>query len=131
MVSSSSEDLFFSYLPEFRAKTESSVNPLPRSFCVRSLKDFVGDLAEELLLCPVLALCKYITRTLFVFPHSPFRSLSKNALSFFIHDLIPQASCSSGSSVLFQPSTSVGSPRSSSSLRADDVRGVAASGVFA
>ena len=38
-ASSSGEDVFLSYFPEFRAKTESSVNPLPRSFCVRSLKD--------------------------------------------------------------------------------------------
>ena len=40
-VSSSGGDLFLSYLPEFRTKTESSSNPLPRSFHVRSLRDFV------------------------------------------------------------------------------------------
>ena len=55
-VSSSGDDLFLSYLPEFCAKTESSVRPLPRSFLVRSLGDFVGSLPEELLLCPVRAL---------------------------------------------------------------------------
>ena len=47
-VSFSGSDIYLSYLPEFRAKTESSVNPLPWSFCVRSLEDFVGDLLEEL-----------------------------------------------------------------------------------
>ena len=51
----SGSDAYLSYLPEFRAKTESAVNPLPRSFCVRSLVDFVGDLPDELLFCPVRA----------------------------------------------------------------------------
>ena len=41
-VSSPGDDLFLSYLPEFRAKTESAVRPLPRSFPVRSLRYFVG-----------------------------------------------------------------------------------------
>ena len=50
VVSESGDDLFLSYLPEFRAKAESESRPLPRSFCVRSLADFVGDLLEELLL---------------------------------------------------------------------------------
>ena len=58
-VSFSGSDVFLSHLPEFRAKTESKVNPLPRSFCVRSLADFVGNLPEELLLCPVRALWHY------------------------------------------------------------------------
>ena len=34
--------LSLSYLPEFVAKTESERNPLPRSFLVRSLEEFVG-----------------------------------------------------------------------------------------
>ena len=33
-VSFSGSDAYLSYLPEFRAKTESAINPLPRSFCV-------------------------------------------------------------------------------------------------
>ena len=61
VVSSSGGDLFLSYLPEFRAKAESEARPLPRSFCVRSLEDFVGDLPEELLLCPVRALLCYLS----------------------------------------------------------------------
>ena len=89
-VSSSGEDLFLSYLPEFRAKTESASNPLPRSFAVRSLWDFVGSLPEELLLYPARALRLYMSRmttisprprTLFVSPRTPTRPLSKNALS--------------------------------------------------
>ena len=58
-VSSSGDDLFLTYLSEFRAKSESSA----RSFSVRSLRDFVGDLPEELLLCPVRALRLYLSHT--------------------------------------------------------------------
>ena len=52
-VAFSGKYLSLSYLPEFVAKTESERNPLPRSFLVRSLEDFVGDLPEDRLLCPV------------------------------------------------------------------------------
>ena len=88
-VSMSGEDMFLLYFLEFRAKTES--------FCVRSLWDFVGDLPDELLLCPVRALHVYLSRTsslsprprsLFVPPRSPSRPLSKNALSFFLREVI-------------------------------------------
>ena len=129
-VSFSGSDIYLSYLPEFRAKTESLVNPLPRSFCVRSLADFVGDLPAELL-CPVRALRVYLSRVssvsprprfLFVSPRSPTRSLSKNALSFFLRDIISHAYSSSHSGA---PSTS-----SASSFRAHSVRGVAASWAF-
>ena len=96
-VSSSGGDLFLSYLPEFRAKTESSSNPLLRSFRVRSLRDFVGSIPDELSLCPVRALQIYLHRTsslsprprsLCVSPRDPSRSLSKNALSFFLCSVI-------------------------------------------
>ena len=79
-VSFSGSNAYVSYLPEFRVKTESVVNLLPRSFCVRSLDGFVGDLPEELLLCLVHALRSYLARTsslvsrtrnLFVSPRSP------------------------------------------------------------
>ena len=135
-VSLSGSDLYLLYLPDFRAKTESSANPLPRSFCVRSLSDFVGALPDELLLCPVCALRLYISRvysvsprprTLFVSPCSPSRSLSKNALSFFLRDVIsrpyssPSSSSSSSSSL---PSSSI------SAFRAHSVHGVAASWAF-
>ena len=95
-VSFSGSDAYLSYLLEFRAKTESAVNPLPRSFCVRSLKDFVGDLPDELLLCPVRALRSYLARTSSLSPRprtlfvSP-RSFSKNALRFFLRDVISRA----------------------------------------
>ena len=62
-VSFSGSDANLTYLTEFCTKTESAVNPLPRSFCVRSLNEFVGDLLDELLLCPVHALRSYLSRT--------------------------------------------------------------------
>ena len=56
-------DLSLSYLPEFVAKTESEQNPLPRSFLVKSLLEFVGELPEECLLCPVRAVRSYLDLT--------------------------------------------------------------------
>ena len=136
-VSFSGFDIYLSYLPEFRAKTESSANLLPRSFCVRSLSDFVGDLPDELLLCPVRSLRLYLSRvssisphprTLFVSPRSPSRSLSKNALSFFLRDVITRAYSSPSASSSSAPSSS--SSSSSSAFRAHSIRGVAASWAF-
>ena len=106
-VSYSGEDLFLSYLPEFRAKTESASNPLPRSFAVRSLRDFVGSLPDELLLCPIRAVSVYVSRTssisprprsLFVLPRTPTRPISINALSYFLRSIILQSFPSSPSS---------------------------------
>ena len=92
MVSFSSSGACLSYVPEFVAKTESALNPLPRSFMVHLLDDFVVGLEEELLLCPVLSLNEYLKRTssfvdrlrrLFVSPRSPSRAMSKNGIFFF------------------------------------------------
>ena len=66
-------------------------------------------------------------------PRAPSRSLSKNALSFFICEVIAKASSASGSplpSVPCSSSHSSRSSRSSSSLWAHGVRGVAASLAF-
>ena len=79
------------------AKTESEQNLLPRSFLVRSLEEFVGDLPDDRLLCPVRAVRVYLRvtealrprpRALFVSPSCPSGALSKNALSFFIRRVI-------------------------------------------
>ena len=144
-VSSSGDDLFHSYLPEFRVKTESLVRPLPRSFPVPALPDFVGSLPEELLRCPVMALRVNLSRTeslpsrprsLFVSHRAPSLSLSKNALSFFIRNVIAEAYSSAGLSVpssTTPPSTASSSSSSSrprSFLCAHGVRGVAASWAF-
>ena len=92
LVSFVHADACVSYVPEFVAKTESLSNPIPRSFLVKSLSDFAAGLQEELLLCPVRALCIYLDRSapfsplprrLFLPPRRPSRALSKNAISFF------------------------------------------------
>ena len=104
-VVKSGDGLILSFLPEFLAKTESSSNPLPRFFTLKSLDDFVGDLPDERLLCSVRALEEYLNRTkslrfrprsLFVSPRSPSRSLSKNALSYFIRETISSAGALDG-----------------------------------
>ena len=105
---------------------------------MRSLNDFVGDLPDEFLLCPVCALRSYLSRTscltprprtLFVSPRSPSRSLSKNALSFFLRDVISRAYSSSSTSA---SSAGSSSPSSAPFLsRAHSVRGVPASWAFA
>ena len=88
LVAFQGNDIHLSYLKDFRAKTESDANRLPRSFVVKALNDFVGDLPEELLLCPVRALKAYIARSerllpsprsLFRSPKRPKKAISKGA----------------------------------------------------
>ena len=77
---------------------------LPRSFSVPSLGDFAAGLPDDLLLCPVRALREYVTRTarfvnrprrLFVSPRCPSCSMSKNAISYFLREVIVQSGSSS------------------------------------
>ena len=86
----------------FRICRHDQVSPdSPSSiFSGEVLEDFVGDLPEECLLCPVLVLRIYLDLTSLVSPHprslfaSPSyatRSLSKNALSFFVCQVILDA----------------------------------------
>ena len=126
-VSFSGVDIFLSYIPEFRAKTECETNPLPRYFKVTSLFDFVGGSPEELILWSVRALRAYLNRTskllpsprtLFRSPRNPSRSISKNAISFFLREAISKA-YEFGSN-----------PGPSVPPRAHSVRGVAASTAF-
>ena len=93
------------YHMEFVAETESKRNSLPRSFLVRSLEEFVGNLCEERLLCPVRAVRTYLAvtssiaprpRSLLVSPRHPTRSLSKNALSFLYQVIIDAGSVEEG-----------------------------------
>ena len=85
-VASIGGDLSLPCLPGLVVKTESDSNPLPRSFLLKSLKDFVGDLEDEFLLCPVWDLKFYLQATrdlssrpvmLFVSPRCRQRALSK------------------------------------------------------
>ena len=97
-------DLSISYLPEIVVKMELERNPLPHSFLVQSFLEFVGNLSEGRLLCPVrlvrfyLDLAKDLSprpRALFVSPHRPLRPISKNEFSFFIRTVIMDAGASS------------------------------------
>ena len=118
-VSHRGDDLVLHYDPCFLAKTESVSDPLPRSVIVQSLEDFVGYLPEQVL-CPVRAV-RYLRRAarspgftpsrLFVSPSDPKRSMSKNAMSFFLRQLITES----------------GAVSSSVPPRAHDIRGIATS----
>ena len=118
-VSFQGEDLVLYYDPFFRAKTESVINPLPRSVVVPSLSDFAGDLPERLH-CPVRAVkylrkaarsASFIPPRLFVSPKNPKRSMSKNAMSFYLRHLIIDS----------------GAVSSARPPRAHDIRGIATS----
>ena len=124
-VAAIGNDLMVSFLPHFIAKTERADAPVPRSFRVLSLREFAGDLEEGSLLCPVRALNIYLRRTssfvvrassLFVSPRSPSRPISKNAVSYFLRDVISEAGA---------VRQDVASP-----LRVHSVRGVATSVSF-
>ena len=123
-ITFSSEGAVVSYVPEFLAKMESALRPLPRSFLVKSLTDFVAGLDEALLLCPVHCLRIYLQRTapgvnrprrLFVSPRNPTHAISKNATSYSLREVIAEADACSVADVV---------PRSHS------IRGVATSTAF-
>ena len=118
-VSFQGEDLVLYYDPFFRAKTESVSNPLPRSIIVPSLSDFAGDLPERVQ-CPVRAIkflrkaarsASFIPSRLFVSPRNLECAMSKNAMSFYLRQLIVDS----------------GAVSSSRPPRAHDIRGIATS----
>ena len=118
-VSFQGEDLVLFYDPFFRAKTESVSNPLPRSIIVPSLSDFAGDLPERVQ-CPVRAIkflrkaarsASFIPSRLFVSPRNLERAMSKNAMSFYLRQLIVDS----------------GAVSSARPPRAHDIRGIATS----
>ena len=103
-VSFSSSAATVFYVPEFVAKTESAVSPLPRTFTINSLSDFAAGLPDEMLLCPVRALTEYVTRTsrfvdrprrLFVSSRTPSRSMSKNGIFYLLREVIVHSGASS------------------------------------
>ena len=104
-MSFSSSAAAVSYVPEFLAKTETAVRPLPCTFAIQSLSDFAAGLPDELLLCPVCALSEYVARTsrfvnrprrLFVSSCCPSRAMSKNGISFLLQEVIVNSGASSG-----------------------------------
>ena len=117
-------DACLSYIPQFVAKSESLTRSIPRSFLVKSLADFAAGLDTDLLLCPVRALRLYLPRArslspgrhrLFVSSRRPSRAMSKNAVSFFLREVISAAGAA-------RPHVG--------SLRAHDVRSVSTSVAF-
>ena len=117
------EDACLSYIPQFVAKSESLTRSIPRSFLVKSLADFAAGLDTDLL-CPVRALRLYLLRArslspgrhrLFVSPRCPSRTMSKNAVSFFLREVISAAGAA-------RPQVG--------SLRAHEVRSVSTSVMF-
>ena len=119
------QDMVLSYLSSFIAKTETVINPIPRSFLLKSLVDFAGDLPEGPLLCPVRALRIYLDKTkdmvsrpksLFVSPKRPSQGISKNAISYFLRRVIVDSGAVGGNE---------GPPP-----RAHSIRGVATSVAF-
>ena len=117
-------DACLSYIPQFVAKSESLTRSIPRSFLVKSLADFAAGLDTDLLLCPVRALRLYLLRArslspgrhrLFVSPRRPSRAMSKNAVSFFLREVIS--------------ATEAARPQVGS-LRAHEVRSVSTSVAF-
>ena len=99
-VGFSNQGALLSLVLDFRAKNDTKCQRLGRDFLIKDLVSLVGQ-EEEALLCPVRALKMYIRRTeklvgpnmnrLFVSPRHPDRPASKNALSFFIRDVIREA----------------------------------------
>ena len=119
IVSFVGDNACLSYVPEFMAKSESLTRSILHSFLARSLSDFAAGLDDDLLLCLVRALCIYLDRTLslapsrrrlFVSLSCPTRAMSKNAVSFFLREVIQGAE--------------VGP------IRAHDIRGVSTSVAF-
>ena len=117
-------DACLSYIPQFVAKSESLTRSIPRSFLVKSLADFAAGLDTDLLLCPVRALRLYLLRArslspcrhrLFVSPRRHSRAMSKNAVSFFLREVISAAGAA-------RPQVG--------SLRAHEVRSVSTSVAF-
>ena len=93
-------DACLSYIPQFVIKSESLTRSIPCSFLVKSLADFAAGLDTDLLLCPGRALRLYLLRArslspgrhrLFVSPRRPSHAMSRNAVSFFLREVISAA----------------------------------------
>ena len=81
-------------------------NPIPRSFLLKSLRDFAGDFEEVTLLCHVRALRICLRRTeflpqllrqLFVSPKKQNKGISKNAISYFLRKVIADSGAAGSS----------------------------------
>ena len=93
-------DAICSFTLGFLAKNERPSDPWPESFRVKNLSDIVGHEDDERSLCPVRALRYYLDRTeklrgpsasLWCSVKTPSRPLSKNAISYFLRELIRES----------------------------------------
>ena len=89
-------DACLSYIPQFVAKSELLTRSIPRSFLVKSLADFAAGLDVDLLLCLRLYLLRARSLSpcrhrLFLSPWRHSRAMSKNAVSFFLREVISAA----------------------------------------
>ena len=118
------DTLTLHFVDEFRAKTESVNNVLPRHFTIEGLSHLV-PFEDDRFLCPVRCLRYYLDRVsnlrgshgrLFCSLKNPARPMSKNAISYFIRVCIREAheSFDPGNERLLR-------------VRAHDVRGVSTS----
>ncbi|MEO1301489.1 MAG: hypothetical protein AAFU83_04625, partial [Bacteroidota bacterium] len=89
-----------SYLLSFVAKNETRAHPIDRVFSIKGLAPLVSPRDRDILNCPVRALKEYVSRVLhlrdghqhlFCSVSKPSRPISKNAISFFIRDLVRRA----------------------------------------
>ena len=112
-------------MPAFlTSRSLSLTRSIPRSFLVKSSAEFAAGLDIDLLLCLVRALRLYLLRArslspcrhrLFVSPRHHSRAMSKNAVSFFLREVISAAEAA-------RPHVG--------SLRAHEVRSVSTSVAF-
>lgn len=88
-----------SFKPLFLAKNENPSKPWPRTFELKGLSSVTGHELERTL-CPVRSLKFYLEKkkslggsveSLWCSVRNPSRAISKNALSFFIKDVIKEA----------------------------------------
>ncbi|MGL5405371.1 MAG: hypothetical protein ACRDAX_01020, partial [Propionibacteriaceae bacterium] len=88
-----------SFQPFFLAKNENPSKPWPRSFEIKGISSLTGRELERTL-CPVRALKFYLEKkkllkgteeSLWCSVRDPKRAISKNALTFFIKDVIREA----------------------------------------
>ena len=93
VVSSIGSDLVVSHLPHFVVKTTRADASFPCSVCVRALCDFTGDLEEDSLVYGAERTRSAVAHasSLFVSSCSPSRPISKNAVSYFLWEVISDA----------------------------------------
>ncbi|XP_066986564.1 uncharacterized protein [Macrobrachium rosenbergii] len=93
-------DAVCSFTPGFLAKNETPSNPWPHSFTIKNLMDILRTTDQERALCSVRASRHYVERNkrirgpshnFWCLVKNPSPLLSKNALAFFMRDVISES----------------------------------------